>query len=154
MSLRSPDFWKNLKYFKPTENWGDPNAMCEDFILKLEALREAVAIPMHINCAYETIGHSPKSWHGRLPCKAVDCNFGKNADFLKIFELAVSMGFKGVGFYFDWNTKGFHLDMRSTSRVFWWRENGKYTYFLPSDVKNNTQIYKKFKMKISKVTLK
>ena len=142
MQLSNPDFWKKLKHFKPVENWGDPNKMAEPFILKLEELRGKLGHPIHINYGFASSGHSPKSQHYKIPCSAVDM-FCEGVTLLCLFETARSLGFRGIGIYFDWITKGAHLDMRTSSKVYWFRDKGIYNYFTESDIKNNTGNYKK-----------
>jgi hypothetical protein len=66
--------WNRIKYFKPTENWGNPKKINGILLLTLDALREDAEslnkkVYFKINCAFKTDGHSRNSQHyvGKTP---------------------------------------------------------------------------------------
>ena len=113
--------WDRLKYFKKTENWGDPNRVSGLLLLTMDSIRDIVNTPIHINSAYRENDKSP---NGNLSQHAL----GTACDFY-IFNLPFELACEkllnslnvlqiidrvGLGAYPCWNTKGFHLDIRGT----------------------------------------
>ncbi|MCD8568847.1 MAG: D-Ala-D-Ala carboxypeptidase family metallohydrolase [Geovibrio sp.] len=129
--------WKNLKYFTENEKWGKAERMNPALLLLLDRLREKVGRPFVIHCGYEEGGHASGSRHYK----------GDAADFhiegMKFPEAVdsllkalhgteilgqVSAAYVGLGIYPDWNTPGFHLDIRGYSAR-WGRIGGEYVSF-------------------------
>lgn len=70
--------------------------------------------------------HSEDSLH--YQGKAIDGHF-MGLNLYETVMLGVMVGFKGIGYYPDWNHKGAHLDIRDISHVLmWYHENGEYIY--------------------------
>lgn len=133
-------YWQNIYYFSPQENWGDPDKVDPMLVMVLDELRGFVGRPFHIHCAYETSGHSPNSYHylGRAVDFHVDIEPFLAAVYLvdrALQSLVVKIGTQyvragdicGLGAYYDWNNKGFHLDTRGW-KVRWRRVKGQYKY--------------------------
>lgn len=140
--------WSKLKWFSPSENWGDPSKVDPTLLLLLDEIRDVIGWPIVIHCAYETSGHSPNSYHylGR----AVDFHFKSSVPFyeqverlLRILDqikLEISYyviykpsrsllpisDFVGLGIYPAWNNPGFHLDIRSSKTPARWGWKGDY----------------------------
>jgi uncharacterized protein YcbK (DUF882 family) len=130
--------WNNIKYFRPTENWGDSKRMNPMLLILLDKLRDIIGKPISINCGYETEGHEPNSQHGYG--NAVDFHVKgmkfkeANQQILAALDIIIIAGRKasdlvGYGIYPHWNTAGFHLDVRGY-KARWGALNrdGKQTY--------------------------
>lgn len=96
--------WNDIRYFSPSENWGDISRIAPALVYKLDALRAFIKKPIIINRAF-VLNH-PRE-HG----------FGLAADItipdLHIVEqylAAERFDFGGIGVYPD----GLHLDVRLT----------------------------------------
>jgi hypothetical protein len=117
--------WDVVKYFSPREKWGDPSKVSGTLILVMDAVREAYGddpslYSFILHCAYELSGHSDNSYH----------YIGKAADFhirnkstkelfsTQVFRMVTTLrelqitDFVGLGIYPQWNSPGFHLDVR------------------------------------------
>lgn len=126
--------WEKLKYFKQTENWGEPDKMDEALLLKLDQLRELVKEPININCGTQG-EHVTNSLH--YQGKAVDICFPESRKpLIDYYFLAERIGFGGIGIYPYWRYDnqiigGLHLDTRSVSIASRWigvMINGKTQY--------------------------
>ena len=113
--------WDKLRYFKRSEAWGNPDKINGFLLILFDEIRHrASAINpdayIVIHCGYELTGHSENSQH----------YIGNAADFhivgLSFFtayvlivetlkDLQVSDKI-GLGANPDWNSPGFHLDVR------------------------------------------
>ena len=103
--------WKRVRHFSPNENWGDPNKIVPELVYRLDAFREYLGKKIHINCGWDTKGHTPHSQHyiGR----AVDISFfSHTVDLFSLYLAAERFGFNGIGLYPDWSYPGLHLDVR------------------------------------------
>jgi uncharacterized protein YcbK (DUF882 family) len=129
--------WKNLRYFTEKEKWGDADKMNPVLLLLLDNLRKKVGKPFVIHCGYEEGGHASGSRH--YTGDAVDfhingMSFPEAMDsLLKALHETDFFGKKaaeyvGLGIYPDWNTPGFHLDIRGYSAR-WGRIDGEYVSF-------------------------
>lgn len=113
--------WNNLRYFRPSENWGEHSKMNPMLLILLDKVRDMIGTSIHINCGYELTGHEPNSQHGYG--NAVDFHV-KNMSHreanrrilaaLDVIQIAgkCASDVVGLGIYPDWNTPGFHLDVR------------------------------------------
>lgn len=109
--------WDELRYFTPSENWGNPDKMDRDFLVKLDNFRHAVGLSFHVLEGYATSGHAPNSFHylGR----AVDGRFLRDGKAIGVDELLYWVflsPFTGIGIY-TWGSGGpfMHLDDRTTA---------------------------------------
>lgn len=132
------NIWDKVKYFKPNENWGDPNKISWALLFVLDTIREQLpsGCSIHINCGYEQGGHASKSYHSREgKGGAVDFvvkGLPLHIAFEIITKLLKDMNIiYGLGVYPNWNTAGFHLDIRDSS-VYW---------IASGNVKNQTYAY-------------
>lgn len=98
--------WDTIKYFSPSENFGDPAKMSYRLLILLDNLREFLERPIVIHCGYEDRQNS--SYHCRG--MAVDCHCDLN--LFDFFNAALRFEFIGVGVYPWWNNPGLHLDVR------------------------------------------
>lgn len=135
----TPEQWKQLKYFKPTENWGNPDLMDAKLIQTLDVFREYVSTPILVTRGTQGISDAKDSQHqyGR----AVDIMFPQ-VGLGTLFDLMLqAMRFKeftGIGIYPDWELGGngirhggLHLDVRpEITRAQWMgvKVDGKTTY--------------------------
>lgn len=116
--------WKNLRYFKPTskyDNWGDPVAIDETLLHRLDNFRHFIGHPVYVTSGVRNNESSKRSYHhpvkGACAVDVVIPDYEKTA-----FDLvldAMRFGFNGVGFYPHWKWQGnvvggLHLDTRKT----------------------------------------
>lgn len=120
--------WCEIKYFKPCENWGDPDKILPEAMKTLDEFREFVGKPIIIHCAYDKCGHTCNSQHylGR----AFDFHI-KGMNWRDQYYAAVKFGkWTGIGVYPDWNNPGLHCDIRvlGKGKTFakWTRWKGQY----------------------------
>jgi uncharacterized protein YcbK (DUF882 family) len=110
-----PD-WSKLKYFKPTEKWGNPDKMDMRLLVALDDFRHTLGIPIHIMEGYATSGHSSQSFHYKglaVDCRLIDPKTNKARDLATHVLAAFKSPFTGVGIY-TWGATGpfLHLDVR------------------------------------------
>ena len=90
--------------------------------------------PILIHSAVDIDGkhHSKNSLHNLdQGCLACDFHFDTDVSIREQFLLISCIGFGGIGIYYDWNSPGFHVDIRPKSKVQRWTvNNGEYTYLL------------------------
>jgi hypothetical protein len=104
------DTYKQLKYFKITEKWGDPLQMNSDLLFLLDSYREYINKPVIIHCGYSPgVGHVPNSQH--YLGNAVDFHV-VGASLLEQYLAAERFDFTGIGVYPYWVTPGLHVDVR------------------------------------------
>jgi len=136
--------WNHVKYFKETENWGDPSRMKDAFISKLDNFRGAIGAPFIITSGTQG-RHAINSLHYR----------GEAADFiilsdiapLDVILLALKHGFTGVGYYPGWVYKdkiigGYHLDFsdaRAETATWLGISSGGHKIYEPLSHKNLVQ---------------
>lgn len=107
-----------LPNFSVQESWGHPAKMNGALLLTLQALRTYIDKPFVIHCAYDTKGHSESSQHyigNAVDFHIVGLTFAEA--ILEIEEAITYLqlrDFIGLGIYPDWNSPGFHLDLRGT----------------------------------------
>ena len=122
------DDWKQIKYFSPKENWGDPEQMSFELLRRLDGLREFCSHRIIIHCGYAIDGHTKNSQH----------YLGRATDFhiigvtlINQYLLAERFNFGGIGIYPEWNNPGLHCDVRHKDsekpQDRWVRINGRYT---------------------------
>jgi len=102
--------WDQLKYFKRTENWGDPDKIDEKLLLILDAFRDEIGIPLYVSCALSVPGSHDARYSSHYPddkglCYAVDVipllSYG-NIALLDCYIIATRYPFNGIGVYPDW----------------------------------------------------
>jgi hypothetical protein len=123
--MASEEIWNKLKYFKKTENWGNADAISEELLLRLDAFRSVVGVPIVITRGIGGKSHSERSFHKSRKDRdgkeigncAVDVVLPSYdlSPFDLVFE-ALKF-FNGVGWYPHWFgggkvCGGLHLDMR------------------------------------------
>lgn len=122
-------FWQDIKNFKPTEDWGNPDEMSYSLLLTLDALREHLRIPMYIHCGNQG-KHSENSYHYiRNGSCAVDLDFrGWKKSVVDLVLEITRFNFTGIGYYPEWQHEfGFHLDIRPTDKgARWVQRKGLY----------------------------
>jgi len=101
------DLWQNIRYFKPTDNFGDPLKMSMSLIFVLDRLREYVNKPIIIHCGYEQ--RDTTSWHSEG--LAVDLHI-KGLSVVDQFLVTSRFSFSGIGIYKCWKSPGVHIDQR------------------------------------------
>lgn len=107
--------WDELRYFTPSERWGNPDKMDRDFLVKLDGFRHAVGLSFQVLEGYATTGHAPKSLH--YEGRAVDGRFlrdGKAVEMDELVYLSFLSPFTGIGLY-SWGASGpfVHFDDRT-----------------------------------------
>ena len=109
--------------FSASENWGLLRKINPALIVLMQHIRRGLGLPIRINCAYETGGHSNNSQH--YLGNAVDFSVNGGANFVSTYNiindiliLAEMQDEVGFGVYPFWNTPGFHIDVRG-SRARW-----------------------------------
>jgi hypothetical protein len=106
----TPEDWERLRYFDPSERWGQPDGMDFYLLQGLEALRRDCGRKIVIHCGKEA---RPRGWHptGR----AVDLHI-EGLDLLSQWLAAARFPvFTGLGVYTWWHNPGLHLDTRPTA---------------------------------------
>jgi uncharacterized protein YcbK (DUF882 family) len=100
--------WQSIRYFKPTEKWGDPYKMDFQLVAGLDKLRQYVGRRIEIHCGYEersTGGYHPMG-------RAVDLHIEGLHPMEQYIAATRFQCFKGIGVYLWWNNPGLHLDNR------------------------------------------
>ncbi|MGE4296831.1 MAG: hypothetical protein AB7E47_02280 [Desulfovibrionaceae bacterium] len=130
-------FWKTIKHFAATE-WGrDPARVSRELVRRLDAVREAAGVPLHVHVAFDHGGHSSASRHyatkGRPLADAGDFHFGAGPDGylspMEEFALLARFGFGGIGWYPKWSPRpGWHVDLRPDMPAVVWVQRQGTTY--------------------------
>lgn len=137
MAIR--DIFKYLKYFTTNEKnyrgqpaWGDVTQVNGLLLRILDEIRIEVGKPLLIHAAYETSGHGSASEHGRGD--AIDFHiagvtlwttYQAMQKVLKRYNLQDRVG---IGVYFWWASKGFHLDLRGFGLTWYTTSGSNYIY--------------------------
>lgn len=124
----------DLRFFKPLEWKNDPSRVDPRLCYALDAVRAAAGAPIIIHVAFDTSGHTPKSYHysapGRPLAIACDFHFAGSISLADQFAAIRSVpAITAVGFYPKWVHPGFHVDLRDDDRLFWVQRAGRYIYF-------------------------
>lgn len=124
-----PAIFDDLDHFSPEERWGD-SWKVNGLLLKLmDEIRERLGASIVIHCAYEDGGHSNKSQHylgNAVDFHVVGMPFPEAIYWIeKILDDLHASDWVGLGIYPDWNTPGFHLDVRGV-KARWGRYRGEY----------------------------
>jgi uncharacterized protein YcbK (DUF882 family) len=108
MAMMTDQEWKSIKYFSPSEKWGDPYKMDFQLVAGLDKLRQYVGRRIVIHCGYEkraTGGYHPMG-------RAVDLHIEGLHPMEQYIAATRFQCFKGIGVYLWWNNPGLHLDNR------------------------------------------
>jgi hypothetical protein len=126
--------WDFLRYFSEDDSWGFANSMDYIYLLMLDELRHRVGHPFYIHCAADREGHSDSSSHYQRPCLVSDFHIS-GVSIIKAYEALEKAGKDmgildeiGLGIYPQWNSPGFHLDIRG-KRGRWGCIDGQYVAF-------------------------
>lgn len=127
--------WNQLKHFKITENWGEPERMHPQLLIELEAFREKIATPIVVTCGTQG-SHAKESEHYKG--NAVDIVLPKVPlkELPDVLMEALRFKFNGLGIYSFWKYNGdvvggLHLDVRTAKHRALWLchlEGGKPKY--------------------------
>ncbi len=121
----TPNEWRSLKNFKPTENWGDSGRMSFPLLKALDEFRDAAGTPILVTCGTQGV-HEANSQH--YSGRAVDIVFPNlfPPRLFEMFLLATRFNaFTGIGIYPHWRVNGvihggLHLDVRDGDRCSYW----------------------------------
>lgn len=117
--------WTLIRYFRPTDNWGDALKMEFKLVSALDEFRHVAGTPIVVTCGTQG-SHVENSEHHKG--KAVDIVF-PNLFVPRLFDMLVLASrfsfFGGIGIYPHWKYNGavhggLHLDIRETKpRAYW-----------------------------------
>lgn len=115
--------WQNIKYFKPTERWGDWTKIDSKVIYMLDILRGKLNTPIYVSCGTQG-SHVAGSMH--YQGKALDLLFPNllMSDMPHVAQEAEDVGYTGIGLYSEWElhgvkTPGMHVDTRDGKTARW-----------------------------------
>ena len=120
--MATPETWDKVRHFKPNslfDNWGDPYAIDDDHLLRLDDFRHWLGLAVIVTAGVKSSGHSSKSYHyrenGACATDIIIPAYDKTP-FDLILD-ATRFGFTGIGYYAHWKYKGvitggLHLDSR------------------------------------------
>ena len=125
--------WDKIEpYFLPKEAWGEPKKMSGLLLMVLYDIRFHSGWPIIIHCGTQG-KHCKNSYHSKG--MAVDFHFEppndsvpfrNQAEFLMKYLVDMQFDFfTGLGIYPNWNSPGFHLDVRGV-KARWLKQNGEY----------------------------
>ena len=126
------DIFDHLDNFTPEEAWGDPTKVNGSLLLLLQAIRTYIAHGFTVHNAYTHTGHAPSSQH--YVGNAVDFHISGIPFYEAVLVVEEALHFYqveehvGLGIYPDWNTPGFHLDVRGT-KARWGRIGNDYVSY-------------------------
>lgn len=108
--------WDRLKYFKPNENWGDPDLMDPDFLEKLDDFRHFLGHRIYVVCGTQG-RHVDNSYHYQGLAADIIPVRSPTSTLCDSYLAAERFCFGGVGIYPHWNFDsrqlgGLHLDDR------------------------------------------
>lgn len=116
--------WAKIKFFNPSENWGDTSIIKYPLVKLLDVFRGRIGKPVKILCGTQG-DHVNGSKH--YIGEAVDIVFpwATKEELWDMYILAVKVGFRGIGVYPHWKLDGqeiggLHLDIRETDEIVSW----------------------------------
>lgn len=141
------DFWDSIKYFVPDE-FDDPlypgsgRKIYRKLVTNLDLLRVnarcKVIVHSSVGGAVDIDGthnHADRSYHlEKMGCKAADIHLETDMHPRMQYRLIESVGFPGIGIYYDWYWDGrllpigFHVDFRPWNMVQRWVRRGREEY--------------------------
>lgn len=134
--------WDEVQHFKRKEWKTDPDKISHNTVLCMDRLRVIAGCKIFITVAYDPSGHASNSRH-LLPSERKDkvispINLADAVDFT--FEkglytpieqyclISAIEEFKGIGWYPEHNTPGWHVDLRPHKLVWVYRKTTGYLY--------------------------
>ena len=120
--MATQETWDKLRYFKrdsKVDRWGDPDAIDDNILLRLDDFRHWIGVPVYVTAGVKTRGHARKSYHyPENGACAVDIIIPEYMEtpFDLIMD-ATRFGFTGIGYYPHWRWNGeqvggLHVDVR------------------------------------------
>lgn len=116
------NIWKAIEGFSPDEKWGTPEKMNGLLLMLLSAVKKEFGCSVVIHEGYKSSGHADKSQHYLGNASDFHLNWKDPKDALpysrqveKMITLLTDLQVAhkvGLGIYPDWNSPGFHLDVR------------------------------------------
>jgi len=112
------EHWNKYKYFRPfdtSDNWGDPQKMNPDLLVRLDSLRKFIGHALHVTSAYRQMD---KKQHGLGNAVDIICPaFEDPSDLFDLYLCAERFNFTGIGIYVHWawqgkTVGGLHVDVR------------------------------------------
>ena len=117
--------WTSVKHFTQKEFGPDHTKVAPELVRLLDDIRTLAEVPVLIHCSWSLAGHSAKSYH--YTGQACDFHFGGLSYKTQYFLLREFREIGGLGFYPQWNTPGWHVDVRP-GFLQWVQRDGKYLY--------------------------
>lgn len=119
--------WTPLRYFQEDEFMPGASKSSKEIRFLIDDIRQALGVPVSINCCWAAKGHALKSYH--YTGQAIDFHL-TGLDFKTQYGIISSFrAIGGLGFYPTWNNPGWHIDTRpGAQRLEWLCINGIYTY--------------------------
>jgi len=112
--------WAQIKFFKPTEAWGDVSKISFALVRELDSFRAYIDIPIQITCGTQGTHVEDSQHYLGLAVDVVFPSIDKK-DLFDIYLAASRFGFKGIGVYPFWRPQGgLHLDIRDTPMRHQW----------------------------------
>ena len=117
--------WGKVRHFNVGEFGPRAELVHPTLVHIMDELRERSGWAIRINVAWAEKGHSEKSYH--YAGQAIDFAFLRGSSLEQYCFLREFREIGGIGFYPEWNTPGWHIDLRS-GFLQWVRHYGIYTY--------------------------
>lgn len=117
--------WGKVRHFNVGEFGPRAELVHPTLVHIMDELRERSGWAIRINVAWAEKGHSEKSYH--YTGQAIDFAFLRGSSLEQYCFLREFREIGGIGFYPEWNTPGWHIDLRS-GFLQWVRHYGIYTY--------------------------
>jgi hypothetical protein len=126
-------YFNRLKYLKESEAWGNARKVSGLLMFVLDVVREEFDRPLIINCAWAPgTGHATNSYH----YKGLAADFHIEGSGImyqapKMIEILNQLGVLnyGLGAYPNWNSPGWHLDLRADLCFWVSKVKDSYSYF-------------------------
>ena len=113
--------WDKLKYFSPSENWGDPHKVDHRLLLFLDHYRHDLNVPLIVTSSvrYDNpySAHFPNADGFAEAVDVIPLLSKRNVKLFDCFLLATKYPFTGIGVYPFWQIQGktdlggLHLDV-------------------------------------------
>jgi len=122
--------WTAIKHFKPADFGYDTILQGLEWrvVVLLDAIQRAMPAPVRVLTTYTTFGHAANSYH----YQGLAADFQLTSPVQPFEQFVVLSSFReigGLGWYPEWNTPGWHIDLRENSRqVRWVRSADHYHY--------------------------
>lgn len=112
--------------FGKNENWGKSEKLNGALLMVMFHIRQHIGKPIKINNAYRDSKGSQHSEGNAVDFIVLGVSFLEACYLVdKAIKDLQLQDHIGLGIYLDWNTRGFHLDVRG-KRARWSRISGKY----------------------------